>query len=438
MTPIRWQRRNNPEFDESSSAVILTVTSAADAFSMPSSTRKPNPEPLPYHRAIVQHFQGEEPALWKWFAATRKRDKGAEAVRLDLLKSTYRLEPAAHASLYELAGSLCQRMGINSTFTLYQAQSGAALNASLAYFPGEAHVIVTGPLTEVLSQQEVRAVLAHELAHFLLFDGWHGDYFVAAELLRAISADASAGPAYLESARLYSLWAEVYADRWACHVCDDATAAISALIKIETGLSEVSAESYLRQAEEIFATSREQANQVTHPESYIRARALHLWAEQGEAAQDEIERMIEGPLAMRQLDLLGQKKLSGRTREFLHALLAQPWFHTEAALGHAKRFFPDFTPNSGAIDEDEWRETLRWSDASLRDYFCYLMLDFVTVDRDLSEVALAATLVLSRRLGLHERFAELAQRELSLGKKAFTKIDKEAETLLAKAAAQPS
>ena len=78
-------------------------------------------------------------------------------------------------------------------------------------------------------------------------------------------------------------------------------------------------------------------------------------------------------------------------------------------------------------------------DASLRDYFCYLMLDFVTVDRDLSEVALAATLVLSRRLGLHERFAELAQKELSLGKKAFAKIDKEAETLLAKtAAAQPS
>jgi hypothetical protein len=60
------------------------------------------------------------------------------------------------------------------------------------------------------------------------------------------------------------------------------------------------------------------------------------------------------------------------------------------------------------------------------------MLDFVTVDRDLYDVALAAVLVLSRRLGLKERFAELAQKELALGKKAFAKIDKDAEALLAK------
>lgn len=389
---------------------------------------------------MVQYFQGDEPALWKWFGSTRNRPEGAEAGRLDLLKSTYRLEPTVHPGLYELAGELCLRMGIQSTLTLYQAQTGNALNASLAYFPGEAHVILAGPLTEVLSQQELRAVLAHELAHFLLFDGWHGDYFVAAELLRAMGTDAAVGPAHAESARLYSLWTEAYADRWACHVCDNVTAAISALIKIETGLSEVSAESYLRQAEEIFAKSRGKANQLTHPESYIRARALHLWSEQGEAAQGEIESMIEGPLAMGQLDLLGQKKLTERTRDFLHALLAPAWFHTESALGHAKRFFPDFTPNGGDIDMDQWKEDLTLGDASLRDYLCYLMLDFATVDRDLSEVALAAALVLSRRLGLKERFAELAQKELSLGKKAFARIDKDAESLLAKTAvpAQPS
>ena len=147
-------------------------------------------------------------------------------------------------------------------------------------------------------------------------------YFVAAELLRSLSADATAGPACRESDRLYSLWTEIYADRWACHVCDDVTAAIAALIKIETGLSEVSADSYLRQAEEIFAKSQPKANQVTHPEPYIRARALRLWAEQGDAAQAEIERMIEGRLHLRQLDLLGQKKLAAWTQEFLQVLLA--------------------------------------------------------------------------------------------------------------------
>ena len=68
----------------------------------------------------------------------------------------------------------------------------------------------------------------------------------------------------------------------------------------------------------------------------------------------------------------------------------------------------------------------------MRDYFCYLMLDFVTVDRDVGEVALASALVLSRRLGVHERFSAIAQKELSLGKKVFAKIDKEAEALVAR------
>jgi Zn-dependent protease with chaperone function len=398
------------------------------------SIEEPTPEPLPYHRAIVQHLQTEEPGLWKWFASTRKREEAAEAVRLDLLKSTYRLETPLHPKLYEPARELCAQMGLQGPLTFYQAQTGNALNASLAYLPGEAHVILAGPLAEVLSPQELRGVLAHELAHFLLFENWQGDYFVAAELLRALSVDASAAP-YFESARLYSLWTEAYADRWACHLCGDATAAITALIKIETGLSEVSAESYLRQAEEIFAKSRPQANQVTHPESYIRARALRLWSEQGDAAHAEIERMIEGPLHLGQLDLLGQKKVAERTREFLQALLAPTWFHTESVLGHAKRFFPDFAPNRGTLDETRWRDELTRGDASVRDYSCYLMLDYATVDRDLGEVALAAALVLSRRLSLKERFAELVHKELSLGKRAFSRLDKEADALLAKTAA---
>ena len=197
----------------------------------------------------------------------------------------------------------------------------------------------------------------------------------------------------------------------------------------------MSAESFLRQAEEIFAKSRVQANQATHPESYIRARALRLWMDQGDVALNEIERMIEGPRRLGQLDLLGQRQLAGRTREFLQALLAPAWFHTESVLGHARRFFPDFTTSDGKLDEPRWQEERTRFDASMCDFLCYLMLDFVTVDRDLGDVALAAALVMSRRLGLHDRFAELAVKELALGKKAFAKVDKEAETLLAKAEA---
>ena len=65
---------------------------------------------------------------------------------------------------------------------------------------------------------------------------------------------------------------------------------MAALIETGTGLSEVSAESYLRQADEISTKSRIPADDLSHPEPYIRARALRLWAEQGEAAEPKCSR----------------------------------------------------------------------------------------------------------------------------------------------------
>lgn len=399
---------------------------------MPIANESLSPAPTSYHRAIVAHLQAAEPVLWKWFASTRKRLVEADAVRLDLLKSTYRLEPQAQPKLYDLANAVRERLGLGCSVTLYQAQTGVALNAALAYLPGEAHLILAGPLASVLSDNELRAVLAHELAHFLLYEESEGVYLVASDLLRALSADAAAGPAASESARLNSLWTEIYADRWAYYLCSDVTAAIAALIKIETGLADVSADSYLRQADEIFAKASVATENISHPEPYIRARALRLWAEKGDEAQTEIERMIEGNLDLHRMDLLGQVRAANLTQQFLQSLLSPRWYQTEAVLAHAKRFFADFTIQPAMIDDVSLKSELDRGGSSLGDYFCYLMLDFATVDRDLGDVALSAPIVLARRLGIDKRFAELVQKELTIGKKAFAKIEKNAETLLAK------
>jgi Zn-dependent protease with chaperone function len=399
---------------------------------MPADVASLNPTPAPYHRAIVAHLRDREPGLWKWFASTDKRREGADAVRLDLLKTTYRLEPAAQPKLYDLANSVRELMGLTCSLTLYQAQTGNALNAALAYLPGEAHLILAGPLATVLTESELEAVLAHELAHFLLYEEDQGAYRIASDLLRALSGDPAAGPAASESARLYGLWTEIYADRWACRLCGEVTAAVAALIKIETGLQDVSAESYLRQADEVLAQASTATSGVSHPEPYIRARALRLWAEQGEAAHSEIERMIEGGLDLNRLDLLGQARAAGLTRRFLQTLLQPRWFQTEAVLAHARRFFSDFSLQADGVNDASLKSALERGEASLGDYLCYLMLDFATVDHDLGDVALAASIVLARRLDLDKRFAELAQKELTIGKKAYARIEKEAEALLAK------
>jgi hypothetical protein len=117
------------------------------------------PAPMPYHCAMVKHLQTTEPGLWSWFSSTRKRLEEADAVRLDLLKSTYRLEPQAQPKLYDLATSVRERIGLTCSVTIYQAQTGNALNAALAYLPGEAHVILAGPLADVLAESELCAVL---------------------------------------------------------------------------------------------------------------------------------------------------------------------------------------------------------------------------------------------------------------------------------------
>ena len=63
----------------------------------------------------------------------------------------------------------------------------------------------------------------------------------------------------------------------------------------------------------------------------------------------------------------------------------------------------------------------------MQDYYGYILLDFVTADRDLEELPLAAALVLAEKLGLKDRFTEIAKRELRLRKKQLETIDQDKE-----------
>jgi hypothetical protein len=414
----------------------FSVSLSALAMTMPP-TDAPGaqvPAPPPYHKAVVHYLKAEEHDLWNWFSSSKARAEQADAIRLELLKTTYRIEPDTQPRLHAAAADARARYDLSVPVTFYQAQTGNGMNASLAYLPGEVHIVLCGPVLNALNDGELRALLGHEMAHFLLYDRFEGEYFAATELLAALTNDTAAAPVHLETARLFDLYTEVFADRGALAVTGDPTAAITTLIKLETGLSAVSAESYLRQAEEIFSKSRPHADQLTHPESYIRAHALQLWAERGANAGPEIERMIEGPLALDRLDLLKQQRVAETTRRLLSLFLAPGWLQSEPVLAHARLFFGDFAAGQGQPEVTELADEIRNSDAALRDYYCYVLLDFVAVDRELADTALAAALVLARRLDLADRLVEIAPRELNIGKKLFAKIEREAEVVAARAA----
>ncbi|HYG77344.1 MAG TPA: M48 family metalloprotease [Planctomycetota bacterium] len=388
-------------------------------------------EPLPYHRDVVSYLKTHEPALWKWYSSAGSREKYADAIRLDLLKSTYRLDRASHEELYAAADAVCRTLELDVNTTLYQAQTGpAGHNAGICCLSGEAHIILHGDLKTVLSPLEMQALLGHELAHYRLLTIEDGAYSTAGRILDAVEDHAACPESYAVTAHRYRRYTEIYADRGALLACKDLNAVVGCLVKVSTGITDVNAESYLAQADEIFGKSVVTDQGLTHPQSFVRARAARLWSHGERDCDNAVRNMIDGPLAMNALDLLNQHALLSLTRRFIAEIIQPAWFRTDPVLAHARLFFPDFSPDR--IDRKTPLE-LHSFDPSVRDYFCYILLDFVSADPSLDEIPLARALELSDTFGARERFEELANKELRITKKTLSRLRKEGAELLAKA-----
>jgi hypothetical protein len=390
-----------------------------------------NLEPLPYHVELRDYLKSEERELWNWFSSARAKADYTENLRVELLKSTYRLDAEGHPELYQSLEEAKVRLQLDIPVTLYQAQNSPQLNASLFFIPGQGHIVFSGPVFTLLNAAEIKSVIGHELAHYHLWEREGGEFHIADRLIHAVANDPRASASHGQTARRHQLYAEIFADRGSLRVTGDANPVIASLVKIETGLSQVSAASYLKQADEIFSKGDVATESVSHPEAFIRARALDLWQKQQDGVAAQISAMIEGTAALDELDLIGQRRLTAATRQLLECLLRPKWFQTPATLGHAKLFFADFRARNwdGPVPCDG----LKFTDPKLREYLCYVLLDFAKADPELDEMPLAAALELSRQLELDAQFEKLAARELKLRVRDVRKIKEQAAELLAKA-----
>ena len=141
--------------------------------------------------------------------------------------------------------------------------------------------------------------------------------------------------------------------------------------------------------------------------------------------------MIEGPWSLERIDLVRQRRLAETTRRLIMDFLSPPWLRAPRRLsptpgGSLRTSTTSAFPTQGAIDE-----LLADSEPTLRDYVCYVLLDFVTADRDLTEPALASRLELCRRLDIVGRFGEVVVKELGLAKKQFAKLERDAAAMVA-------
>lgn len=377
---------------------------------------------LPYHEELANYLKTEEPETWSWFASAEAQSSHAESLRVDLLKHTYRLDPAAYPVLFAALADAKAKLALDVPITVYQSQSSRELNAALYFVPGEVHIVFQGDLLKLLDPAELRAVLGHELAHFVLWSGSDRRFLVADRIAQAMANDPRAEPSHGESARLMRLYTEIYADRGALRVTGDPIAVISSLVKIQTGLAQVDAASYLRQADEIFARSKVKTDELSHPEAFIRARAVMLWAENVPNVDAEVRRMIEGEPSLDKLDLFGQQRLTALTQRWLQLFLRPAWLRTDAVRGHVRMFFPEFDFATEGHRDDALLEELRNASTSIRDYFCYLLLDLAAVDPDLDVEPVRAAFALASELGWDERLESLVVKELKIKKREAQRL----------------
>jgi hypothetical protein len=396
----------------------------------PASVVSPPLELLPYQRRIVDFLKHHDQAVWNWFAMTQRRANQAEELRFELLKSTYRIDRESQPDLYAAADEVARALGLTFPMTIYQAQDPAGLNASLAYLPGEIHVVLHGPIATQLNPVELRGLFGHELTHFLLWQHWDGDVLIAADMLAALTNDSRAHPAHFASWRLLKLYNEVLCDRGAFLVTQDLRAVVSMLVKVQTGVQEINPDSYLKQADEIFARGPAKTEGLTHPEAYIRARAIQLWVEKNPNTDEAITGMIDSETDLQQLDLLAQERMAGWTRRVIDLLLSHKWFQTDPVLAHARLYFADYAPPSHDLSDSGLSRELKCGSKSICDYFAFVLLDFVSADRELDEPSLAAALQVAEQVGIKDRLIELARQELKLRKNQIEKVDKQKSEIL--------
>ena len=380
---------------------------------------------LDYHQTTTNYFQ-KQLSVWQFFENHTHKEEQLREFKTDLLKNSYKFDEASDDhSLYKKVNQAKEKLNLNIPVVLYQAQHVDEINASIVYLNGEAHIVFSGKLIQLLTDEEMLAIIGHELSHVQLYTQLNGDIEVADRIITAIANHVASTSAHYETARLFKLYTEIFCDRGAYIVTGNYAPIISSLVKISTGLQTVNADSYIKQAEEIFAAdAATKTSGISHPENFIRARALWLWPTKGYEAEEPIKQMIEGNTNIEELDLFKQQQISTITEQLIKLLLQPQWMQTPQTIALGKQYFGNIQFNE-LPDKTSLLSQIENLHSNLQDYLAYILYDFTTTDKTLEDIPLGYSFFLADELKLDKHFASTVKKEKKLTDKKVTVLKKQ-------------
>lgn len=382
---------------------------------------------LPYHKKVVAHFK-QQHKTWQYFAQAKNKAGQLQQFKTDLLKNTYKFSPENDATIYDKLAFAKEQLELSSlSVTVYQAQYTDELNASIVYMENEAHIVFSGSIIKLLNEDELLAVLAHELSHVKLYTMLDFDIEIADRIITSIANNYSSEPSYYETARLFRLYTEIFCDRGAFKVLNNIDPVISSLVKISTGLEQVNADNYIKQADEIFINDKGFTTAgISHPENFIRAKSLQLWRDDKANADELIGKMIISNATLDHLDIFQQQEISTLTRTILQLLLKPKWMQTSLAISHARQFFTDFKTEESTLLTNDVIDVIEQADKSIKEYLCYVLLDFCLVDTDLEIVPSGWAFQFAEDLKLKEIFDRIVKKEMTFSDKKLKQYKEKA------------
>jgi len=325
--------------------------------------------PLKYHISLRDYLKSVHEQVWDWFSSIEAKSNYSEEVELYLLKTTYRMTREGHEGLYSTVDDVLSALDIDVPVTLYQAQDTSHNSAALFFTPNHGHVVLVGSVMELLNEDELKALLAHELAHFKLWVEDDGEFLLTDQILTAMANEPRAAASHHQSARYHQLYTEIYADKGSLLLTDEQTA-ISTLIKVHTGLKKVDVQSYIQQAADIFSKGKVKTEGFSHPELFVRVQAVRAYSTRDslEEYEAEVKNLIEGSSSLVELDILGQEKMTQNTRKFILYHLRDSWHRTGTVLAHAGHLFSDLSFED--MEEDSFVLDLSEAHKEVQDYYC--------------------------------------------------------------------